>query len=475
MNAAAPWTRVLLAPWQQRRNQGSMWLFGLLLVVVGLIVLGVAAILPARAAAVLVVVVLSVPLFGGWSLLVLGLLHQNHPNTARLVPGQLRTLRCVLFVAWLVLTLLAALVGWAFGHPWSLAAGAALLLLLLMWVVRFPVLGLFLSPALALSVQWVHAPVVEAALRSFSEAGQGLALTAIPALLAGASASSFLLLQGGGAKHAQAYGRRAKQLAALRTGGGSPAFWRAGGSVLGRWFGNSAASVYQPWLAHVSTRRTGAVLPRALLALGPTIHWTGLVGLLPGLGAVVAVVMFILWQIDAATDSVAAWGLSIGVLTFAVNAAIQARAAIHATRREQALMMLLPGMPRGRALNRALAQHLSLQFIISWALGVLVCALLFPLREQLAWFAIYAAACLPLGALLWTDWSRVKAPTAASAVAPLLLVMLLALVAIALQAWAGVPAWACVLVFVAAAVLLMARRAQRVTDAPSAFPAGRFG
>lgn len=477
MNAAAPWARVLLAPWQQRRNKGSMWPIGLFIATVGLVALGLAAILEPRNVAEVVVMLLSAPLFSGWAWLAGGVFQQNHPNVAHLVPVQLRTLRRVLFGAWAACTLLSALVGWAFGHPWSVSASVASLLLLLTWMARFPVL-VVVWPALALTPLWSRAPLVEATLRAFSAAWQSwpeaLALMAVVALLAAAVASAFLLLQGGGAKHAQAYRRRAIQLAALRVGGASPGCWRAGGGALGRWFGDSATIVYRPWLAHVTTQHTGDVLPRALLGLGPTIHWTGLVGLLPGVGLMVATTMLVLWHIGAARNSLAAWGLSIGVLAFVVNMAIQARAAIHATRREQALMMLLPSMPRGGTLNRALARHLSLQFISSWALGLLVCALVFPLGAQLGWFAIYAAACLPLGALLWTDWSRVQAPTLLSTVLPAMFVMVGTLAAIALQAWIGVPAWACVLVFVVAAVLLVAWRTWRLLDAPSAFPAGRL-
>jgi hypothetical protein len=226
----------------------------------------------------------------------------------------------------------------------------------------------------------------------------------------------------------------------------------------------------------VGTRRKGAVFPRALLGLGPTIHWTGQLGQLLAFGGVASAVMLVLWQASAGTNSipVAAWGLSAGMLTFAVNVALQARAAIHGTRREQALMMLLPGMPRGRALNTALARRLSVQFICSWALAVVACTAIVPLgTQESGWFAIYAAGCLPIGALLWTDWSRARAPTAISRVAPLLVVMPLTLGAMAAQAWMGVAAWISVLGFVVAAVLLVAWRAWRLRDAPSAFPAGR--
>ena len=480
MNAAAPWMRVLLAPWQQRRNQGAVWPFLTFIGVLSVSALVGAVVAPVLALRVFAWSVLSMPLFGGWVWLVLSLMQQNHPNAARLVPRQLRTLRRVLFGAWLALASLAALLGWAFGHPWSVATGAALLLTLLTWIVRMPILGIFLWLVPASAAQWAHTPVAEAVIRALYAAWQGqperLVLAGAVALLAAAGLTPFFVLRSGGSRHAQAYRRRAWRLASIGSCGAGPTSWRASGGVLGEWLRQGAVGVYRRRLAHVNTRRAGAVLPRALLGLGPPIHWTGQLGQLLTFGSAAALVVFFLWQANADTNSVpvAAWGLSAGVLTFAVNLALQARAAIHGTRREQALMMLLPGMPRGRALNRALARRLSAQFIVSWALGVLACALMLPLGERFGWFAIYAAACLPLGALLWTDWSRVQAPTSISAVVPLLVTMPLALGAIAAQAWAGVPAWVCALIFVAAAALLFGRRARRLVDAPSAFPAGRL-
>jgi hypothetical protein len=480
MNAAAPWVRVLLAPWQQRRNEGAVWPFLTFIGVLSASALVGAVVAPVPALRVFAWSVLSIPLFGGWVWLVLSLMQQNHPTAARLVPGQLRTLRRVLFGAWLALTSLAALFGSAFGHALAVAAGVGALLLLLMWIVRVPLLSLVLWIVPASSARWAHTPVAEAVLRRITAAWhrqpEELLLAGLLALLVAMLASVFLVLRAGGARHASAYLRRARQLAAVREGVAGPSSWRGGSGMLNEWLGQGALGFYRRWLARVSTQRRGAMLPRALLGLGPTTHWTGQLGQLVTFGGVAALVLFFLWQANAGADSipVAAWGLAIGVLTFAANVALQARTAIHSTRREQALIMLLPGMPRGRALNQGLARRLSMQFIIGWAIGVLACVLLLPLGEHIDWFAIYAAACLPLGALVWTDWSRVKAPTAMSAVVPLMVVMPLVLVAIALQAWMNVPAWACVLVFAVAAVLLVARRARRLIDAPSAFPAGRL-
>jgi hypothetical protein len=481
MNATAAWARVLLAPWQQRRNQGAVWPFLVFIGVLSVAALGGAVFAPVLPLKVFALSVLSIPLFGAWVWLVLSLMQQNHPNAARLVPRQLRTLRQVLCGAWLAVTLTAALVGLAFGHALATAAGVGVLLLLLMMLMRVPLLGLFFWLVSVSISNWSHTPVAQAALRALTAVWPGqpdtIGLAFLLALCAVTLASPFVVLRSGGARHTSAYFRRARQLAAVREGVAWPASWRGSGGVLNDWLGQGALGFYRRWLAHVSTQRRGALLPRALLGIGPATHWSGQLGQLLTFGGVAVPVMFVLWQVNPGTNAtpVAAWGLSIGVLAFAVNVALQARAAIHATRREQALIMLLPGMPRGVVLNRGLARRLSVQFIIAWAIGVLACVLVLPLGEHVDWFAICAAACLPIGAVIWTDWSRLEAPTATSAVAPLMVVMPLAVGAIAVQAWAGVPAWACVLVFVAAAVLLVAWRARRLMDAPGAFPAGRLG
>lgn len=481
MNAPSPSSRVLLAPWQQRRNQGSAWPLYLLAGLLGVPALAALVLAPAGAVTTVAVAVLAVPFFGGWIWLLLGLRQQNHPNAARLVPGHVRTLRRVMRAAWLAFTAFAMLLGIAIGHPWAMGAGAALMLTLLAWTLRTPLVGVVGWLALISNPLWLHTPAAQAALRpvlaAWHSQPDAIALAALSALLAAALASPFAVLRAGGAEHAQIYRRRARQLAAVRIGGGGPGSCRSVGGGLGRWTDAGATDFYRRWLARVGTRRAGAVLPRALLGLGPSIHWTGQFGQLLSFGGVAIAVLLVLWQASAGTDAiaVAAWGLSAGVLTFAVNVALQARAAIHGTRREQALMMLLPGMPRGRALNRALARRLSLQFLASWTLGVVASAAIVPSgTQEYGWFAIYAAACLPVGALLWTDWSRVRAPTAMSGAVPMMVVMPLAIGAIAAQAWMGVATWVSVLAFVVAAVLVVVWRAWRMKDAPSAFPAGRL-
>ena len=458
-----------------------MWPLYLLAGVMGLSALAALALGPTGPVAMIAVAVFAVPFFGAWMWLLFGLRQQNHPNVARLVPAQVRTLRRVMCAAWLGFTAVALLLGAAIGHPWGIGAGAALILTLSGWTVRAPLIGAVAWLAWVSNPLWLHTAPVQAALRPVLQAWHSqpdaIALAVLLVLLGAALTSPFAVLRDGGAKHVQAYRRRTQQLAAIRTGAVGAGSCRSVGGGLGRWVDAGAADFYRRWLARAGTQRACAVLPRVLLGLGPRIHWTGQLGQLLAFGGVAVAVMLVLWQAgaDADTIPVVAWGLAGGLLTFAVNVALQARAVIHGTRREQALMMLLPGMPRGRALNAALARRLSLQFICSWALCVAVCAAIVPLgTKQFGWFAIYAAAFLPLGALLWTDWSRVPPPTAMSGIVPLLVVVVLTLCAIAAHAWVGVAAWISVLGFVLAAALLVAWRAWRMKDAPSAFPAGRL-
>src|ERR1700744_3564514 len=143
--------RVLAAPWQQRRNAGSLWGFA---VVVALcfaapVVLSIWSLLAdpsvverlqesARASAWVGVAAL---LIAGWAMLVGNVLRQNHPTLARPVPGHVARLRGALLAAWTMLVLLAAGVpGFAFDAPLAWACGMAAALAALARALRWPVL-----------------------------------------------------------------------------------------------------------------------------------------------------------------------------------------------------------------------------------------------------------------------------------------------------------------------------------------------
>ena len=130
----------------------------------------------------------------------------------------------------------------------------------------------------------------------------------------------------------------------------------------------------------------------------------------------------------ASTTSLAAYiDQAIAMLAFAamlhgVDDAMHAWNVFDGTRREQQFIAMLPGLPRGAALGRAMALRLSAALLfrlaatdlglgLAWALGG---------RHQAsgaAWWASAQAvamvplACLPLLALQWKDWARTGPPT----------------------------------------------------------------
>ena len=109
MNALAAWRHVLLAPWQQRRNTGSLWMLSVVPLMGGLpILVGWLSHKP-NAFRLGAAIGLAMIVVGAWVLLLLSVLTQNQPASARLVPAHPARLRQVLFGAWLALSLVSSL------------------------------------------------------------------------------------------------------------------------------------------------------------------------------------------------------------------------------------------------------------------------------------------------------------------------------------------------------------------------------
>ena len=480
MNAPARWTTVLRAPLQQWRNQGSVWpLITVVGVAIACVLLGLTRV-PSHARLPLAVVALATLAACAWLWLAISLQQQNHPHAARLVPGHVQTLRRVFLGSWLLFVAFGAALGALVGYAVPMAAGTAVLLLVLAWSIRLPFLGLVIWLASAAVPRWVDGPVAAALLETLMPVWQhqleAIVVGAALLLWLAAVLSAGALLRAGGSHHAQAYRNRAKRQAAQRSGGTGWARGQSEGGTMAGVVRYCASFVFMRWFTRTIERRDRDALPRALLGLGPALHWTGQLGQVLAYGPIAGVLLLVIWQINPATHALSGiWlGLIFAAMSVAVSVALQVRTAVYGTRREQALLILLPGMPRGAVLNARLARRLSLQFVCSWALGVLVCVPLLPPGVAAAgWFASFAAACLLLGVRLWSDWSRLRPPMPMTAIMPLLLVSLLSVCAMIAQAWLTVPAWVGVLAFVAAAGLWAAWRGYRLRGVPSAFPAGR--
>jgi hypothetical protein len=90
-------------------------------------------------------------------------------------------------------------------------------------------------------------------------------------------------------------------------------------------------------------------------------------------------------------------------------------------RREQGLVRLAPGIPRGGAMNVALGRALLLPFLVAWCVALVVpllLTILVPTRADVA--RLIAAALLlvlPLAGLTLDDYARMRKPSLASGLA----------------------------------------------------------
>ncbi len=483
---------MLRAPWQWSRNDGRLWASwvyaGLAAGAVGVPTLALMFWVPGRLASVLLGVLGAVGLLVVWAVQFAALLRLDHPHPARFVVGHGRALRAAALGLWLALV---ALVGVAAtlalqqpgGEPTRalllvvMAAGATFLCVAMalrwwvLWLVMWFVFPFFGHP-------WVRAalqPVV-VFLRDHWQAQP--VLWTVLALLA--MATTLVNLFGrADATHTRTYARREsfRKIASAGAAGRKPAL-----AAYGRWgelLGAPFRHLADAWLAHVTRRacpERASVMARAEVVLHGAQHWVGQLGSMVVVQLVVLSALYVLMR-SVAPDLPKPWagaqvGMGIGLASMAIAPLISLPAALWGSRREQALLVLLPGMPQGAALNRALAWQQMTHFARVWvaALPALV-AVAWWSNSLLVW--AFAAAALPPSVLLCRDVSRLRAPGAQVA---LLFVLFtgLCVVSLLLDRWqsALLLPWALGMVLLTAA--LLAWRWRKLAHWPPALPAGRL-
>jgi hypothetical protein len=489
---------ILAAPWQQRRNSGGMW--GIWLVVAlfalvpgGLFVGSLVALHGGKtplaeeireAAGRSGYIACAALLVGAWVIQVASVLDQNHPTLARLVPAHVRRLRWCLLLAWLALTGLAAIAGARVNDApllWVAAAGASLAVLAA--AVRRPllwVLGCIAPYAVDRALHWRLIDVAVAAVEQAWHAN-GVAITAT--VMAAAAILLVAVVRSGGNGHIAFHERRGRVNArwAKRSLGAEPLDAEGADG----WVARGAVAPYYKWLRRVVALPGSTVHSRTLLALGPATHWTTRLTSLA-----IAPVMVVLGALAVSVSPIAQSlpmllaSTSVGMMFALMSPMLQLHARLHQTRREQALLTLLPGMPRGGALSRSLSWQFSWQFLGTWVgcVGLMgVCALLsnaFHPGVFGATFengrAIMAAAFLPLVALAWRPWARLPAPTQFNALFPSLAGLAMAAVMFFGELSGRVSVSTSGLVFALAALAWCALRWRRMANEPSAFPIGRL-
>ncbi|HEY9103098.1 MAG TPA: hypothetical protein VIM95_13505 [Chitinimonas sp.] len=402
-------------------------------------------------------------------------LAQNTPLNAQLVPGFRRRLLNVTVALWLATaTLIAAVFALSFGHfiqIWLIAAAIALYIAL---CLRSPwIFTLYLLAWLASNTGLTPWPLLEAALRS-ALGGAGLLVAMI---VLGYVAWSWIFARGGDG-HWRLQGRQARMTRAFR-GGPQPQATKAN-----RWLGGVNPLSYHRFL---QTALVQGHKPVELLSygLGPNAFWGTfysqvLITAVLILGALLARHLGLLQMLGINLPDAMLRAMLLPGLIPLLTAPWTLWSAIYQSRKEQALLQLLPGVPQGRALNRVLA-CLHLRYLLrAWLLFGLLGGLLMllpgakddwvtPVLGALAAFNLLTAG-LVLG-----DYARLKPPSLAG------YAWLMVAAFVFVGAWIfvdrvlfAVPLpLLCTLCALVAAVWMYLRW-RMMLAAPNAFPAGRM-
>jgi hypothetical protein len=347
-----------------------------------------------------------------WWAQVEGLMQQNRPVLARLVPGHVVALRRSLRNQWLLHTagwtlVCAAATQWQ--HAPFIACGVGLALFALVWLVRQPWLWLLAGVAFPTLVMQ-HRAVRAAAHAVATDLPAALPWMAV--LLVSLAALVPLALQTGHARHRARAARRDRLRAisrAMSTGGSVPVRLQAG------WLGGLQGVYALPWrwLLRISLRRgrRPVRMGRLNLVLAGSAHWAHQLAVLALLLPLFSVPLFMGAELGAPALNAMRFGLCIAVFGIALNPSLQLGCNLVSRRGEQGLLMLSPGVPQGAELAQRWQRFLALQFLLGWLLAagvVLGPMLAFASQGTQSFCAGYAAGCLPLVTVAWRDWARLK-------------------------------------------------------------------
>jgi hypothetical protein len=412
-------------------------------------------------------------------MLAFNVLQQNHPHTARLLPAQVFVLRNTLRITGALLCATTTLLSWLAGGPvLGLAAGMALglawLALTLRWVWLWPVgialifLLMYLGPRGDLNGAawlWRTAPEVLTLL--------ALVLSAL---------ALRIVVMTGDSRHERAHARLQMMTAAMRgqlSGTSAQAFGGLAGWSLKR--GNS---VYAAWMGRILVQARGDVGARLAMGLGPQAHWTGVLAA-QAMGLTLMVLLLLVVQLfpDWGLGHAMVGGMMIGTVfgSLAVTLA-QLPMALWASRREQSLLRLLPGVPQGAQLNRWLIGRLvgiNLAVLILQGLQVAIMSL-FADSNVFGGKAVALALSglvlsVPLVLTLWRDWSGAKAPAGSAQGLLLLAMLLVGGLAFAWVFWLDRPWYELAALTLLLMLPLGRSRWQVISRAPMAWPVGRLG
>ena len=299
------------------------------------------------------------------------------------------------------------------------------------------------------------------------------------ALLLCARILTHVMIRDGNPKHATAFARYRILLAAGTPGADgrqlSLHHWGNIGSAILR-VGQFPLDHYMRLLLRKPVATEASVMARAELVFGRDAHWIWMVwaGLFVTLGAGVlgmAETMFM----RSLPDVVPAFDLVLGagmVFTMMIMTAAWPTA-ICLSRKEQKLLVLLPGMPRGKSLNRLLARRIVGQLLSGWLFVAVVTSQL-QLLSDTNLFTTMCAGLMPAVPFLIRDWSRMKLGSRDGLALNQLSIFIGPVVCGAVQHWLQ---WSSGTVYAVSILLtsaLLYWRWRRLASLPQAFPAGRL-
>jgi len=404
--------------------------------------------------------------FGLWGLLTHSVFLQNHPTLARLMPGHVMRLRLTLLLPYFAGTLVSEQLGRTLWDMHGLGTVAVAAFCFVALGARWPLV--WASTAVLGFTPLVNR-ILPAPLVALLQDGV-MFLASLPGLLLATVAGAILLgslVQAGGPAHESSYLKAQARRRSSRSGNAT--------SELG-WANRMCSNAYaRSFAATLAGRRDR--FDRIALALGPKAHRSS-----TGAGIFVMVIIVLIVIVSLRFTGVfelsdkAAQGVGnslFGLMGVLIGVVTQLHGTMVQRRHEQAVVSLLPGVPRGTAFNRALGLWLMGQYLRLWGMGAGLLTLI------LAWLPgthmallAFLTGTLPGGLMLWRDWSRANRFSAWDGLA-----MALPIALTVLSRWALEGGRLSVPVFLALAVVvigvLAAWRWRVMTRAPMAWPAGR--
>lgn len=412
------------------------------------------------------------------------LMRLNHPVISGLVPGYVPALRRSALAVWLCVCATTGLValgsGSSIGESFSLSLGAGAVMLLISTPLRWPVRWCLFIVGLVWFLKYVVPYVLDLppatfwlGLKTFAAiifAVMGWLVTRLVAEKGSAYASLF----------SRFLGMQQSELMAEKPNSRDVLKFNLWFEIYAR-AAQVAKLPLQGYAEYLLARpQPGAAnaLARAELGLGAAVHWVTQVSFSLGFAVFVTLAWWmypdLMQQTDAQILPFPVFLIAMVGVMCAVTSVLELFGVMLLKQGEQKLMLLLPGVPQGEGLSRALAaRHLRLAFM-AWSLAVLW-ALIVPYPDSVTnYVAAFCWGTLPLVPFVLQDWARAQAPQAGQAMLTLVLALLGPVCAWAALQWLHLQVELLAAIAASTCLLLLRMRWSRVAHYAQALPVGRL-